>query len=217
MILKMIKIHTHIREATNCYIVEDENTKETMVIDPGGEPEKIIEMLNILNAKLKYIYLTHCHGDHIGAINELKKQKGGTLLIYRDDAEGLNNVFINLSPIIDMGIIKLEPDSRLNDEDLIHIGDLEFKVLHTPGHTKGSSSLYCAEEGLVFTGDTLFKGTWGRTDLPTSSFEGIIDSITNKLLVLPDETIVYPGHGRITKIEDERPIYLELKANKDDD
>ena len=215
MILKEIRIHTHIREATNCYIVQDEKSKETIVIDPGGEPEKVLEMLNILDAKVKYIYLTHCHGDHIGAINAIKKQKGGIILIHRDDADGLNNVFVNLSPVIDMGIIKLSPDSRLNDNDLIHIGDLEFKVIHTPGHTKGSSSLYCKKEGLVFTGDTLFKGTWGRTDLPTSSFENIINSITNKLIMLPGETIVYPGHGKVTKIEDERPIYLELKASKE--
>ena len=211
MILKLIRVKSHLRELTNCYIVMDEDTKETMVIDPGGEPDKIIEMLNILDAKVKYIYLTHCHGDHIGAVNKIKEEKGGKILIHRYDSAGLNNKDVNLSPIIDMGDIELEADSRVDDNDLIHLGNLEFKVIHTPGHTKGGSSLYCEKEGLVFTGDTLFRGTWGRTDLPTSSFVEIMDSITNKLLKLPDDTIVYPGHGKSTKIGEERIIYEELK------
>ena len=211
MILKRIKVSTTLGEATNCYIVEDEEKKEAMVIDPGGEVEKIIEMLEVLNANIKYIYLTHCHADHIGGVNELKEKKGGKILIHRDDAEGLNNKDINLSLCIDMGNIELEADSRVDDNDLIHIGNIEFKVIHTPGHTKGGSSLYCEKEKLLFSGDTLFRGTWGRTDLPTSSFNDIIQSITNKLLILPDETIVYPGHGKSTKIIEEKPIYLELK------
>lgn len=215
MILKRIKVQTGLGEPTNCYIVMEENTKETMVIDPGGEAEKIIEMLDILNSNLKYIYLTHCHGDHIGAIKQLKQAKGGKVLIHRDDALGLDDEKINLSSCIEMGDIELEADSRLDDGDLIHLGELEFKVLHTPGHTKGSSSLYCEKEELVFSGDTLFRGTWGRTDLPTSSFESIINSITNKLLVLPGETIVYPGHGKSTVIKEEKPIYLELKPRND--
>lgn len=215
MILKRLKVQTTLGEATNCYIVEDEETKETMVIDPGGEIEKIVEMLDILKAKVKYIYLTHCHGDHIGAVTALKNRKGGKILIHRDDADGLNDENINLSSCIDMGNIELEPDSRVDDGDLIHIGELEFKVIHTPGHTKGGSSLYCEKEGLLFSGDTLFRGTWGRTDLPTSSFESIIDSITKKLLILPNETIVYPGHGKSTLIKEEKPIYLELKPRQD--
>ena len=170
MILKRLKVQTTLGEATNCYIVEDEETKETMVIDPGGEADKIVEMLDILEANVKYIYLTHCHGDHIGAVSEVKNKKGGKILIHRDDAEGLDDENINLSACINMGDIELEPDSRVDDGDLIHVGSLEFRVIHTPGHTKGSTSLYCEKEGLLFSGDTLFRGTWGRTDLPTSSF-----------------------------------------------
>lgn len=215
MILKRLKVDTTLGEPTNCYIVEDEETKETMVIDPGGEADKIIEMLDIIEAKVKYIYLTHCHSDHIGAVATIKEKKGGKVLIHRDDADGLDNEDINLSETIDMGHIELEPDSRVDDGDLIHIGELEFKVIHTPGHTRGGSSLYCEKEGLLFSGDTLFRGTWGRTDLPTSSFEAIIDSITKKLLILPDETIVYPGHGKSTIIKEEKPIYLELKPREE--
>ena len=211
MILKRLKVDTTLGEPTNCYIVEDEETKETMVIDPGGEPDKVIEMLDIIEAKVKYIYLTHCHSDHIGAVATVKEKKGGKVLIHRDDADGLDNEDINLSETIDMGHIELEPDSRVDDGDLIHVGNIEFKVLHTPGHTQGSSSLYCKKEGLLFSGDTLFRGTWGRTDLPTSSFEAIMKSITEKLMVLPDETVVYPGHGKSTLIMYEKPIYLDLK------
>lgn len=140
---------------------------------------------------------------------------GGKILIHRDDAEGLNNRKINLTEIIDgFEEIELEADSRVNDEDLLHLGELEFKVIHTPGHTAGSSCLYQKEQKLLISGDTLFRGTWGRTDLPTSDFKQIIDSITNKLMILPDDTIVYPGHGKSTMIENEKPIYLELKPRK---
>ena len=212
MILKRLKVNTALNEPTNCYIVEDENSKEAMVIDPGGEPDKIIEMLNILKIdKLKYIYLTHCHGDHFGAIIEVHKQKGGKILIHRDDAEGLYNPSISLTYYIGMEDIKLEADSIVDDNDLIHLGNLEFKVIHTPGHTAGGTSLYCEKEKLLFSGDTLFRGTWGRTDVPTGDFEAVIKSITKKLMILPDETIVYPGHGKSTMIREEKPIYLELK------
>ena len=216
MILKRLKLNTALGEPTNCYIVEDEESKETMVIDPGGEPEKIIDMLNTLGInELKYIYLTHCHGDHFGGILELKKQKGGKVLIHRDDAEGLYNQAISLTYYIGMDDINLEADSRVDEGDKIHLGNLEFEVIHTPGHTKGGTCLYCKEQALLFSGDTLFRGTWGRTDLPTSSFPDIIASITNKLATLPDETIVYPGHGKSTRIKEEEPIYLTLSPRLD--
>lgn len=211
MILKRILIQTELKDPTNCYIVFDQDTKETMVIDPGGEVDKIVEMLDILHGNLKYIYLTHCHGDHIEGVQELKQRKGGKVLIHFMDAEGLNDSSINLTNIVDLPEIELEADSRVNDNDLLHIGNIEFRVIYTPGHTIGSTSLYCEEEKLLFSGDTLFRGTWGRTDLPTSDFQSIIDSVTNKLMILPDETIVYPGHGKSTKIGEEKPIYLELK------
>lgn len=211
MILKELKIDTWIGDPTNCYIVFDEKTKETMVIDPAGDVDKIIAMLDILQGKIKYIYLTHCHGDHIGGVSELKERCGGKILIHRDDAEGLNNANISLTDYIGLGKIELEADSRLDDEDLLHLGDIELTVIHTPGHTSGSTCLYCKNEGLLFSGDTVFRGTWGRTDLPTSSFEKIINSITNKVMTLPEQTIVYSGHGKSTMIKEERPIYLELK------
>ena len=145
----------------------------------------------------------------------LRKEKEGKVLIHREDAEGLYNSAISLTDYIGMQDIELEADSRVDDGDILHLGDLEFKVIHTPGHTKGGTCLYAKEEKLLLSGDTLFKGTWGRTDLPTSSFEAIINSITNKLMVLPDDTIVYPGHGRMTTIREEEPIYLSLQPRKE--
>ena len=215
MILKRLQVTTPQKGLkTNSYVICDEKSKEAMVIDPGGEPERIAETLDILGANLKYIFLTHCHADHIGGISELKKIKGGKILVSRSDSEGLFNKDINLAEYINMEIPELEADSRVDDEDLIHIGEIEFKVIATPGHTKGGLCLYAEKEGLVFTGDTMFSGTWGRTDLPTGSFVELITSITDRLMPLPDDTIVYPGHGKITMIQDERNIYIELRAKE---
>ena len=214
MILKRLKINTWIGDPTNCYIITDEKSRDVMVIDPAGDVDKIANMIDLVRGKLKYIYLTHCHGDHILGVRQLKEKCGGLVLIHRYDAEGLNNKDINLSRVIDIPEIVLEADSILDDNDLIHIGNLQFKVIHTPGHTKGGSSLYCEKEKCLFSGDTMFRGTWGRTDLPTSSMKDIMNSIINKLLVLPDNTIVYPGHGKSTMVKEEKPIYLELRPRE---
>ena len=211
MILKVLKIDTWIGDETNCYIVQDEKSKETMVIDAAGDVDKIIEMLDILQAKLKYIYLTHCHGDHIGGVKELKEKYGGKIVAQRLAAENLRDHNINLTTYIGDKGLTIDTDARVDDNDLIHLGELEFRVIHTPGHTSGGSCLYCEKEQLLFSGDTLFRGTWGRTDVPTGDFEAVIKSITKKLMILPDETIVYPGHGKSTMIREEKPIYLELK------
>ena len=195
----------------NLHEGNDEETKETMVIDPAGEEEKIIEMLDILEAKLKYIYLTHCHGDHTGAVVGLQNKYEAKVLIERKESENLKNTEITLNYYIGIPDIRLEEGSRIDDGDLIHLGELEFKVIHTPGHTNGSTSLFCEKEKMLFSGDTIFRGTWGRTDLPTGSLNDIINSITDKLLILPNDTIVYPGHGKSTMIKEEKPIYLELR------
>ena len=195
MILKRLKISTWIGDDTNCYIVFDQDSKETMVVDPAGDVDRIVDMINILKGNLKYIFLTHCHGDHIGGVTELKNRMGGKILIHRYDADGLNDPKINLTEFLDgFTEIELEADSRIDDGDLLHIGEMEFKVIHTPGHTRGGVSLYQKEQKLLFSGDTLFRGTWGRTDLPTSDFRQIMESITKKLMILPEDTIVYPGH-----------------------
>lgn len=214
MILKRLQIETALADPTNCYIIVDEETKETMIIDPASNSEEICEMLEILQAKPKYIYLTHCHGDHTGAVVDLQNKYGAKVLIERKESENLRNPEVTLNYYIGIPDIRLEEDSRIDDNDLIHLGELEFKVIHTPGHTNGSTSLYCEKEKMLFSGDTMFRRTWGRTDLPTGSLVDIIDSITKKLLILPDDTIVYPGHGKSTMIKEEKPIYLELRQQE---
>ena len=212
MILKKISVKSGIADPTNCYIVADDESKEAFVIDPGGEPEKIIEMINILGVTVKYIILTHCHGDHIGALEVVKNATNAKILIHTDDSEGLYTDTISLSYYVGLINPEIEADSRLNDGDKIHIGNLEFDIIHTPGHTQGGICIYSAEHKMLFSGDTVFRGSWGRTDLPTGSFEKIIQSITNKIMVLPEETIIYPGHGKSTMVKEEETIYLDLKG-----
>lgn len=133
MILKELKIQSWIHEKTNCYIIFDEESKEIMVVDPAGDVEKIENLINdVFKGKLKYIYLTHCHADHIAGVQELKNKCGGKIIIHSIDAEGLKNPEINLSKYIGTYEIKLDADSRVNDGDLLHLGNLEFVVLYTP-------------------------------------------------------------------------------------
>ena len=132
MILKTLKIDAGIGEPTNCYIIADEETKEAMVIDPAGEVNKIIEMIKILEVNIKYILVTHCHADHISGVEELRNKLGGKVLVYITEVEGLYNNGINLAYYVELPEICLEADSRLNDSDILHIGDIEFKVIHTP-------------------------------------------------------------------------------------
>ncbi len=215
MILKRIKIKMKFVGENKCYIIVDETQKKAMVIDPAGEVPKIIEILNTLGAELVYIYLTHCHADHINGVNELKKEKGGKVLIHRKGRENLENRVPVLAEYIGLPPIYVKEDSIVDDDDILHVGDLELRVIYTPGHTDDGTSLYCEKEEMLFSGDTLFKGAWGRVDLPTSDFDSIMNSIIKKLLILPENTIVYPGHGKPTRIGDEKPIYLEAKPNID--
>lgn len=215
MILKRIKVQMKFVGETNCYIIVDETQKKAMVIDPAGAVPKIIEILDTLGAELVYIYLTHCHADHINGVNELKKEKGGKVLIHRKGRENLENRVPVLAEYIGLPPIYVKEDSIVDDDDILHVGDLEFRVIYTPGHTDDGTALYCEKEEMLFSGDTLFKGAWGRVDLPTSDFDSIMNSIINKLLILPENTIVYPGHGKPTRIGDEKPIYLEAKPNID--
>ena len=222
MILKQIEVKSSlIDDYTNCYIMQDEETKEAICIDPGGSIEKIIEMLKILNAKLKYIYLTHSHMDHIEKAEELKNTYGGEILISRKGAENINNPEINLSSMINFDNnlshedneqykegnlpkqLYTSVDSRVDDKDILHIGKIELEVILAPGHTNDGTSLYCKEEGIVFTGDTLMYMGYGRTDFPTGNLRELKKSL-KKLFALPENTFVYPGHGIATTIGDEK-------------
>ena len=180
-----------------------------MVVDPGGEPEKILKIIEENNLIVDYIVLTHCHADHIGTIKEIRDNTDSRICIHRLDANGLNDIDYSLAEYVGVKNPNINAELLLNEDDIITVGKLHFRVIHTPGHTQGSICLY--GNNILLSGDTLFNGAWGRTDLPTSNFEHIIDSIVNKLLVLPENTVVYPGHGMSTIIKDEKPMYLELR------
>ena len=169
MILEQLRVDTTKGITTNVYIVVSKN--EAIVIDPGGEPDKIIDKLNELNTNLKYIVLTHCHSDHIGAVTDLQKIKGGEVLISEEDGKAVNNPIRNLAPFMGSKLEKIKVDRFLSEGNKIELGDEEFKVIETPGHTKGGICIYSEKQKVLFSGDTIFKGTYGRTDLPSSSYQ----------------------------------------------
>lgn len=189
---------------TNCYIVGSEASKEGMVIDPGAEAKGILENVNDLELNVKYIVLTHGHMDHVGALQEVKEATGAEIAIHTGDAEAIRGQHWSFG-VSAFGLsypTPPRPDRLLQGGDSIDIGDLHFLVLHTPGHSPGSICLL--GHGVVFSGDTLFNYGIGRTDIPGGSSRQLMDGIYTKLMTLPDNTIVYPGHGPETTIGDER-------------
>lgn len=185
---------------TNCYLVADEETKAAFIIDPAGDLEQIKNLIDTKAYDLKYIILTHGHGDHIGAVEGLKEAYDADLLIHEEDAEMLRDYQLNLT--FRMGKkIEIEADQTFRDGDTLTVGDLELNFIHTPGHSKGSSCILVNDS--LFSGDTLFLNSIGRTDLYGGDRREIIESIKNKLLILPKETKVYPGHGQATSIKNE--------------
>lgn len=187
--------------AANCYLLACDETREGVIIDPGAEAKTILEMVAREKIKVQYIINTHGHIDHVGANEEVRQALGVPLLIHEADGEMCNKPHVSLSAFI--GKLRLAvPDRLLTDGEKLSVGNLTLEVIATPGHTKGSSSLLV--DGVLFTGDTLFAGSIGRTDFPGGSFEQIIRSIKERLLAFPDNTPVYPGHGPRTTIGEEK-------------
>jgi hydroxyacylglutathione hydrolase len=186
--------------ASNCYIVGDEATKQGMIIDPGANPDEILRSVDELGLKIGIIVLTHRHPDHVGASAPVKKAIGATLAAHAECAKYLpqSPSYLFMKPY--EGAPK--PERILAEGDIIEIGGLRFKVLHTPGHTPCGISLY--GEGHVFTGDTLFNYGIGRSDLVDSDYQALIHGIKTKLMTLPLETIVHPGHGPDSTIATEK-------------
>ena len=196
MIIKSITVSMF---ATNCYLVACPTTKDAVIIDPGAEGKSIIARVRALDLNVKMIVNTHGHIDHIGANHYVKEQTGAPVLLHRQDLALYHNPGFGLNLVTKK---QPEPDRFIADGDLLHFGDFRLQALETPGHSAGSISLL--GEGVVFCGDTLFAGSIGRTDLAGGSYSQIISSIKERLLNLPGNTIVYPGHGPQTTIGDEK-------------
>lgn len=208
----------------NCSIIGDPETREALVVDPGDEAGRILQILAKHALTVKAIVSTHAHIDHVGGLRRMQQATGAPVLMHGDDMELYRHLDIQAAWL---GMRTPDPaniDKFLREGDTLRWGRFEANVFHTPGHTPGSVSLYLAPQkerntpldaGKLLAGDTLFAGSIGRTDLPGGSFEKILRSIHQKLLILPDETIVYPGHGAITTIGQERAAnpFLELPHN----
>ncbi len=189
----------------NCYIVYDENTKDGFVIDPGDEPDLILDFIKEEELIIQYIICTHGHFDHIGAVKEIKDETGAKIILHREDLEIYRN-----SPQVAMQFFGIEiepqpePDTLIEDGDTFMIVNRELKFIYTPGHSPGSVSIYI--EGCLFTGDTLFAGSVGRTDLFGGDMQKLLISL-KKIANLPSDTLIFPGHGPKTKLG------IEIKSN----
>lgn len=199
--MKIYKIPAGIY-AANCYIVVDGKTNRAMVIDPGGSTEDLISFIEKNKLNIEYIVLTHGHADHIGGVIELNNNLKVPIMAHIDEVDLLKDKDKNLSSQMGTKTVEVEPTILLNDGDKFSLGTLEVKVIHTPGHTEGGMSLLI--ENNLFSGDTIFKGSVGRSDLYSGNPSVLIDSIKKKLLVLEDDVTVWPGHGDTTTIGEEK-------------
>ena len=195
---------------TNCYFLTNGGTKETIIVDPADEFAKIHEKCRTLNIKPIAVFLTHGHFDHIAAVEYVKN--AWEIPVYAGAAEKglLRDARINGSAMINMDI-SFTADKWVSDGELLYIAGFEIKVIGAPGHTAGSVCYYFEDGDILISGDTLFRDSFGRTDLPTGDFSMLASSIKRKLFPLPDITVVYPGHGVKTTIAYEKKNNLILR------
>lgn len=195
-------IHVGITQ-TNCYVVGCEETHEGAVIDPGGNPKRILKAVEESGLAIRYILNTHCHFDHMGANAAVVAATGALLALHPAELPILQarggaawfGVPVKESPM---------PDVELEDGQTLEVGTLRFQVLHTPGHSPGGVTFYLEEEGVAFDGDALFQMGVGRTDLPGGDWDTLVRSIREVLFALPDDTVLYSGHGPKTTVGREK-------------
>jgi glyoxylase-like metal-dependent hydrolase (beta-lactamase superfamily II) len=205
----------------NCSILGDPKTREAIVIDPGDEVERILDLLGRYKLNVKAIVSTHAHIDHVGGLAKLHQYTGAPVMMHREDLQLYNGMDVQAAFLGVKTPELANIDQLLKDGDALLWGDYQANVIHTPGHTPGSLCLYLPKESgkiklsqpQLYAGDTLFAGSIGRTDLWGGSIDQIMESLTQKVMQLPDDTIVYPGHGEITTIGRERATNPFLVGN----
>jgi hydroxyacylglutathione hydrolase len=188
----------------NCSVVGDEQSREAMVIDPGDNLDAILAIVAKHGLTVKQIVVTHAHIDHVGAAMKLKQLTGAPILLNQNDAALLQMLDVQAAWIGVRPPGAVSIDQNIQSGDVVRAGALAAQVIHTPGHTEGSVCLYFAPEQTLVAGDTLFAGSIGRTDLPGGDFDKIMRSLHDRVLALPDDTLVIPGHGPRTTIGQER-------------
>lgn len=186
--------------STNCYVIYHEGKKEAVIVDPADNGAFLLNKCRELGVEPTAILLTHGHFDHILAVEDIRRVFHCQVYAHVDEERLLEDSSMNLSGTLGIERMELSADEFLRDGQVIHLLGDEWKVLATPGHTAGSVCYYLESEQVLISGDTLFYESMGRTDLPTGSSSAIVKSITEKLFVLPDDTMVYPGHGDPTTI-----------------
>lgn len=190
--------------ATNCYLVINEKTKEAIVVDPADRADVILRKAAEKDLTLRAIFLTHGHGDHILAVPELREKAGIPVYACRAEEALLQDPKQNLTSMLFGKPLSLKADILADDGEELNVGGMKFRLLFTPGHTPGGCCYYNEEDGVLFSGDTLFAGSVGRTDFPGGSMKTLMRSLAEKILCLPDSVRVYPGHQEDTTVGEER-------------
>lgn len=185
---------------TNCYFLKNKATGEVLIVDPADEAEKIFEKLKEISGTPKAILLTHGHFDHIQAVEEVRQKYHIPVYAQREEEKMLLDSSLNLSGNFGRIVCSIEADTFLSDLEVFEAAGFSVQMIHTPGHTEGSCCYYIEEENILFSGDTLFYGSVGRTDLPGGSMGEIVRSLHKLVDSLPEETEVYPGHDTSTTI-----------------
>jgi glyoxylase-like metal-dependent hydrolase (beta-lactamase superfamily II) len=175
-----------------CYLITETVSREGMLVDPGAEPNKIVGQVRKRDSRLRWIVCTHAHPDHVGAVARVERETGAPVVIHRAEAETLGRLHYRLLVRLMGGTPPPKPDVLVEDGDRLELGSSEVRILHTPGHSPGGICLFA--EGHLFSGDTLFVGSVGRTDLPRASWDELSTSLREKVLRLPGSTRLWPGH-----------------------